>query len=73
MKQERALANRFIYVPVPQLSSISITYSERQICVTQEMFWGLQPYKVCASEMDMQLQTTHIFHTHLEGREMALL
>lgn len=36
-KKERASANGFIYVPVPQLFNISITNSERQTPVSHEM------------------------------------
>lgn len=61
-KRERALANGFIYVPVPQLSNISITHSERRTRVIQEMFRGLQPYKSASVKWACILNHTYISH-----------
>lgn len=62
-ERESALVNGFIYVPVPQLSNISITYSERRTRVTQEMFWGLEPQESASLKWACIINHTYISHS----------
>lgn len=60
-ERERALANGFIYVPVPQLSNIFITYSETNPCHTGNVLRA-PAVKVCIGEMGI-INYTYISHS----------